>query len=142
MLHFAALGAPTDLGDLGEALGIQVMLDLRIGACSAGMRQRVAIAAAFAKCHTIVVLDEPFNWLDPVAAFDLKQVLRAKVAGGLTLITALHDITTLASQCDAGLMMRDGEAALQLDRKTLAIATKDPAAFEGTMIRALRSGKD
>lgn len=50
------------LGSLHEALGLSHLLDLWIGDCSAGMRQRIAIAVAFAGGHPLVILDEPFNW--------------------------------------------------------------------------------
>ena len=38
----------------------------------------------------MVVLDEPFAWLDPVAAFDLRQALRTLVDGGLTPVSYTH----------------------------------------------------
>jgi ABC-2 type transport system ATP-binding protein len=69
------------LGPLLVALGLNPLLDCWIGDCSAGMRQRIAIAAAFAGGHALVILDEPFNWLDPVAIFDLREALREMVDG-------------------------------------------------------------
>lgn len=128
-----------NLGSLHTALGLTPLLDRWIGDCSAGMRQRIAIAAAFAGGHGLVILDEPFNWLDPVAAFDLRQALREKVDKGLTLITALHDLGTLAVACDAGSLLADGRVAATLDTSLLRMAAKDPQAFERQMIDTLRS---
>jgi ABC-2 type transport system ATP-binding protein len=127
------------LGSIGEALGLAPLLGRWIGDCSAGMRQRIAIAAAFAGGHPLVILDEPFNWLDPVAIFDLREALRDMVVNGLTLITALHDLHTLASACDAGLMLTDGKVAMTLDKDMLQIAARDPDAFEKRTIDLLRS---
>jgi len=128
------------LGTLHEALGLAPLLDRWVGDCSAGMRQRIAIAAAFAGGHPLVILDEPFNWLDPVATFDLRENLRKTVDAGLTLVTALHDLGTLASACDAGLMLADGKVALALDEDALRIAARDPQTFERQTIDRLRSG--
>lgn len=128
------------LGKLHEALGLDPLLDRWIGDCSAGMRQRIAIAAAFAGGHSLVILDEPFNWLDPVAIFDLREALRDMVDEGLTLITALHDLGTLASACDTGLMLTDGRVALALGEEALRIAAQNPQAFEQQMIDSLRAG--
>lgn len=128
------------LGPLREALGLDLLLNRWIGDCSAGMRQRVAIALAFAGGHSLVILDEPFNWLDPVAAFDLKQVLRSMVANGLTLLTALHDLSTLITCCDAGAILVDGDVGLTLDPAMLSHAAGDPQTFERSMIDLLRSG--
>ncbi|MFT6571096.1 MAG: ABC-type multidrug transport system ATPase subunit [Sphingomonas echinoides] len=127
------------MGALQAALGLAPLLDRWIGDCSAGMRQRIAIAAAFAGGHALVILDEPFNWLDPVAMFDLRETLRGMVDNGLTLVTALHDLATLATACDAGLMLADGRVAMTLDEDMLQAAARDPRAFERRTIDLLRS---
>lgn len=127
------------LDPLSTALGLPALLDRWIGDCSAGMRQRLAIAAAFAGGQDLVILDEPFNWLDPVASFDLRQALRVMVDRGLTLITALHDLTTLAIACDMGVMLADGQVAMKLDEAMLRAGAKDPHAFERRTIDLLRS---
>jgi len=127
------------LGLLNAALGLDPLLDRWIGDCSAGMRQRIAIAAAFAGGNSHVILDEPFNWLDPVATFDLRQALRQMVGKGLTLVTALHDLSTLAAACDSGLMLADGHVAMTLDEDTLHAGALDPQGFERRTIDFLRS---
>ncbi len=126
------------IGDIADALVLAPLLDRRIGACSAGQRQRIAIACAFAAGQSIVILDEPFNWLDPVAAYDLRHALAARVAAGLTLVTALHDLATLSSACQAGALLTEGRVALELDAAALANARTDPAVFEAQTIAHLR----
>lgn len=74
---------------LWAALGIHDLLPRQIGVCSAGMRQRAAIAIAFARPAGIVILDEPFNWLDPVAAFDLRSAL---ANGRVSLCQSVEDL--------------------------------------------------
>lgn len=123
---------------LWQALGIAELLDVPAGECSSGMRQRAALALAFALPCRIVILDEPFNWLDPVAAFDTRAALAAMVAQGLTLITALHDLTTLCGFCDSGIVMARGRISLQLDQATLRAGRSDAAAFESELVAALR----
>lgn len=140
VLKLAGAGANgARLAALCAPLGLDQLLDRWIGDCSAGMRQRIAIAAAFAGGHSLVILDEPFNWLDPVAAFDLREALRGFVDGGLTLITALHDLATLAIACDAGLMLAEGRIAMTLDWESLRSAARDPQTFERETIDRLRS---
>lgn len=127
------------LGPLAPALEIPRLIDLTIGACSAGMRQRIAIACAFARPTAITILDEPFNWLDPLTAYDLRCALREKVDGGHTLVTALHDLTTLAGSCDAGALLAEGRVAFAIDADAIAAARADPLAFERVTIEHLRS---
>lgn len=123
---------------LWQALAIPELLDRTIGDCSSGMRQRVSIALAFATSASIVVLDEPFNWLDPVAAFDARTALAEMVGAGLTLVTALHDLTTLCGFCTGGIVMAEGRLSLALDRAALRAGQHDPRKFERDMIAALR----
>ncbi len=126
------------IGSLAPALEIERLIDHRIGACSAGMRQRIAIACAFARPTDIVILDEPFNWLDPLAAYDLRCALRVRVDDGLTLVTALHDLTTLAGSCDAGALLAEGGVAFEIDGDAILSARRDPLAFERATIEHLR----
>lgn len=126
------------MGPLQEALGLAPLLSVRIGACSAGMRQRLALAAAFATQSRIVVLDEPFNWLDPVVAFDLKQALRTIPSSGRTLITALQDPITLATCCEAGAVLTASKAAVMLEPEAMRHAAASPDAFQRHLITQLR----
>lgn len=125
-------------GALWDALALDRLLDVPVGDCSSGMRQRAAIALAFARPTRIVLLDEPFNWLDPVAAFDVRAVLAALVRDGLTLVTALHDLTTLCGFCDAGIVLTKGRISLRLDRAALRAGSTDAALFEAALVAALR----
>jgi len=82
---------------LHAALDIDRFMGRRIDALSAGSRQRIAIYSAFINQPPIVILDEPFNWLDPLTAYETKCALRDLVGQGLLLVTALHDVSTLTS---------------------------------------------
>ena len=84
-----------------------------------------------------MILDEPFNWLDPVAAFDLRRALRDEVGRGLTLVTALHDLTTFTA-CDAGALVGGGRVLLDVTAPMLRAAAADPAGFERDAIARLR----
>lgn len=124
--------------DLWHALQISSLLGRKMGECSSGMRQRASIALAFANPVSLVILDEPFNWLDPVAAFDTREALAAMVGEGLTLITALHDMATLCGFCDAGIVMTEGRVTLTLSADELNAGQQDQRQFERGIIGALR----
>jgi len=123
---------------LREALAFDTFLDQRIGALSAGMRQRLALFCAFLRAPAAAILDEPFNWLDPVCAFDTRAALRRLVDDGLTLCTALHETATLVGYCDSGLLLSEGRVGRRLDAAGLARGREDHGAFEADMIAVLR----
>ena len=127
------------LGPVGEALDVTALLGRTIGQCSSGMRQRLTIACALAAGQRLVMLDEPFNWLDPVTAYDVRTALREMVEDGLTLMTALHDLTTLATVCDEGALLAGGGVKLSLTRPMMAAGRADLARFERDTITLLRS---
>lgn len=129
------------LAPLRNALGLSAFIDRRIGSLSSGLRQRLAIYAAFIGRPALVLLDEPFNWLDPLTAYDLKQVLRKFAADGMLVITALHELSTLASMCDRGLLLADGRLAADLQQGDLADASRDIRAFEARIVQRFRSSR-
>lgn len=128
---------PARRGALHDVLDIGRIRDVPIAAMSSGMRQRVALHLAFVGEPEILVLDEPFNWLDPVAAYDVKAALSTFATTGL-LITALHDVATFATRCTAGLMLRDGQVASRFEVADLAQAQADLLAFEADIYRSLK----
>jgi ABC-2 type transport system ATP-binding protein len=131
----AAMG----LSRLRQALDFDRFVTHRIGTLSAGMKQRLAIFLAFLNAPRAVILDEPFNWLDPVCAYDTKTALRILAEGGLTLATALHETATLVGFCHSGLLLRDGRVGQRLDEAALEAGRRDYPAFEAEMIARLRN---
>ena len=130
-------GVRSSGGFLREELDIDRLRDKVVGAMSSGMRQRVAIHLAFVGDPDLVLLDEPFNWLDPVAAYDVKQRLN-DYARSRPLITALHDITTFATRCTAGLLLRDGTIARSFTADDLKQGATDIGGFERDLYAALK----
>ena len=130
--------AEAKLGRLRTALGIDRFLHRKLATLSAGTRQRVAIYSAFVNQPAIVILDEPFNWLDPLTAFDCKQALLGLVEQGLLLLTALHDVSTLVGYCTRGLLLADGGLALAMEEAELAAGRRDPVRFEHMIVGHLR----
>jgi ABC-type multidrug transport system ATPase subunit len=140
-LRPGAMDSPA-LAPLRAALAFEHYLNRRCSSLSAGMAQRAALFAAFLDLPPIVILDEPFNWLDPLTAFDVKAALRALVAAeGLTLLTALHDVATLTACCSRGLLMADGTIALTIEQAELRKGLADPVGFEAAMIARLRGAR-
>ncbi len=57
---------------------------------SFGMKKKLALAAIVLHKPSVLVLDEPFNGLDPQAVKDFRELLRRMVEGGATVILSSH----------------------------------------------------
>lgn len=105
--------------------------------CSLGMRQRAKIAQAIAHDPELLILDEPFNGLDPVGRFEMTALLKQWAADGKSLILAshvLHEVEAVDPSfllVYGGRLMASGSQAemrriLADSPKTLSIRTSDP----------------
>jgi ABC-2 type transport system ATP-binding protein len=83
----------------------------RIGTYSKGMRQRIKIAGAFVHDPAIVLLDEPFNGMDPRQRLHMMDVLRREAAEGRVIIISSHILEELNDLADNVLVMVAGRLA-------------------------------
>ncbi|MDV6331875.1 ABC transporter ATP-binding protein [Asticcacaulis sp. 201] len=111
--------SPFEPSALYTILGLSHIDDKLIGAMSSGMRQRVSLFCAFLGTPEVVLLDEPFNWLDPVAAYDLKRELRAYIDGARCIVTTLHDVETFVTRCDQGILIHQGKILRLFDQQQM-----------------------
>ena len=84
-----------------EMVGMKSRMDRPMGDYSWGMRQRSKIAQAIAHRPELIILDEPYNGLDPVGRQEMSSLLRKWVSEGRSLLFAshvLHEIESITSQ--------------------------------------------
>jgi iron(III) transport system ATP-binding protein len=79
---------------------------------SGGQRQRVAVARALAPSPEVVLLDEPWNAIDPLMRADMREELAEILrAAGVTALIVTHDREEAFTLADRIAVMRDGEVA-------------------------------
>ena len=92
----------------------------KVGALSAGERARLALALALGKRPRLVLLDEPFASLDPLAARELLQLLMDGVAElGATVVVASHVVADIQRVCDHIVLLTGGCVRLEGDVEEL-----------------------
>lgn len=103
--------SPEDSSRVAEAMetaGCAQWSDRRYATLSGGQRQRVGLARALAQDPRLLLLDEPTNHLDPHAQLSILRLLRELADTGITVVTALHDLSHAGSVCDAVVVLREG----------------------------------
>ncbi|MFF7632474.1 ABC transporter ATP-binding protein [Kitasatospora sp. NPDC008050] len=91
-----------------ERLGVASRIGDEVQKLSLGNQQRVQLAAALVHDPVILVLDEPFSGLDPVAVDVMSEVLRDKAAAGVPVIFSSHQLELVERLCDRVGIVRSG----------------------------------
>lgn len=83
-----------------EQAGLQAVARRRAGGFSLGMRQRLGIAAALLGDPAAVMLDEPFNGMDPEGIIWMRGFLRSLAAEGRAILVSSHLMSELQDTAD------------------------------------------
>jgi ABC-2 type transport system ATP-binding protein len=118
--------------------GLGTAAKRKAGGFSLGMRQRLGIAAALLGDPPVLMLDEPFNGMDPEGIVWMRTFLRQKAAEGRAVLVSSHLMSELQDTADHLVVVGRGKviadtsvaeliAAASGDRVTLRTAARTPA---------------
>ena len=79
------------------------------GTLSGGERRRVELARTLASAPSVILADEPFAALDPIASQGVAQMLRAVAKSGVGVLITDHDVQQSLSICDRVYILHAGE---------------------------------
>ncbi len=99
----------TRLRELAQLFDMLEHQEETLSSFSHGMRQKTILIGALLPDPDIWILDEPLQGLDPQAAFDLKEMMRAHAAKGKTVIFSTHVLDTAQQLCDQLAILKKGE---------------------------------
>ncbi len=88
------------VGDLLELLDLRDAAGRIVADYSAGMSKKIALAAALVHSPRVLVLDEPFESVDPVSAANIRDILHGFVNGGGTVVVSSHSMDLVQRMCD------------------------------------------
>ena len=80
----------------------------RLDALSLGNQQRVQVAVALVHDPVLLILDEPFSGLDPVAVDTMTALLRDRAATGVPVLFSSHQLDLVERICDDLVIIADG----------------------------------
>lgn len=103
-------------GELLDAMELQGTGKKRLSEFSAGMRKRVAFAAAVIHAPDLIFLDEPFESIDPAGVASIKQWLHKIAAQGRTVFLTTHVLETVERLCSqVAIITKPGKLVWQGD---------------------------
>ena len=80
-----------------------------ISAYSHGMRQKLAIIAAWMHTPKLILMDEPFVGLDPIASYKLKEMMHAHCENGGAIFFSTHVLDVAEKLCDKVAIIKGGK---------------------------------
>ncbi len=102
-----------------EEVGLLEEKDEKVKKFSKGMVQRLGIAQAIIHEPEIIILDEPFSGLDPLAKEKLKNIIFSLYEKGKTIILSSHNLTDIENLSTHIALIKNGELMLSEAMRTL-----------------------
>jgi ABC-2 type transport system ATP-binding protein len=99
---------PTRIDQVLDLVELTPVAGRRVGGYSLGMRQRLALAAALIGEPTVLVLDEPYNGLDPAGVHTMRAFLRQFADSGGTVFLSSHLLAEVALSADEAIIIDRG----------------------------------
>lgn len=91
-----------------QLFDIEKDLNESISSYSHGMKQKLAIISAWVHNPKLVIMDEPFVGLDPIASHNLKQMMRELCEDGGAIFFSTHVLEVAEKLCDKVAIIKDG----------------------------------
>jgi len=107
------------IGIAMEEFNLLSIADLKGRQLSGGQRRKVEIARTLAAEPKIILLDEPFAGIDPIAIEDIKNVLKKLLKRNIGILITDHNVRETLEICHKAAIINNGEIIAQGDKQSL-----------------------
>jgi len=94
--------------ELLDVLGLTADAGTLVVDYSAGMLKKITLASALVHAPRVLLLDEPFEAVDPISAAVIRDILERFTAGGGTVVVSSHVMDLVERMCDHVAIIADG----------------------------------
>lgn len=102
-----------DLLNYLHLVGLDNSVDCKVSSFSLGMKQRLGLAQALIHQPTILLLDEPFNGLDPIGMKEFRDLLIELSKKGVGIVISSHSLEELSKLVDTVTIINQGKVIFQ-----------------------------
>ena len=95
--------------DLLRVMDLTEDKDKIVADYSAGMTKKIALASAMIHAPRVLILDEPFEAVDPVSAANIREILAEFARGGGTVVVSSHVMDLVQRMCDHVAVIANGK---------------------------------
>ena len=111
--------------ELLAMVGLTEVANRAVGGFSKGMARRIALAASLIGKPELLVLDEPTSGLDPISTKEVKTLVKALSAGGMTILMTSHLLADAEDVCDRVMIVNHGKAVAEGKVSELGTSLED-----------------
>ena len=104
---------PSQIDEVLETVGLAGRQKTKFGACSLGMKQRLALGATMLGKPDLLVLDEPANGLDPEGMREIREIILRLADQGTTIFLSSHLMWEVERTCTHVAILRHGRVVRQ-----------------------------
>jgi len=130
LLRLDSSGIEDQISRVLDEVGMGGRADRTMGTYSKGMLQRVALAQALLGDPELLILDEPMSGLDPVGRRDVRDIILAQAAAGVTVFFSSHIIPDVEMICDRVAIIVDG--TVRANGTLSELVSDEAASYEAT----------
>jgi lipopolysaccharide export system ATP-binding protein len=113
LLALQASGRPGAVREFLNRVGIGHLERRAVNGLSGGERRRLQIARLLAIAPVVLLLDEPFAGIDPIAIAGLRELIRSLAAEGRGVLLTDHAVRETLATCDRALLIDAGTLQVQ-----------------------------
>ena len=115
------------LGSLLDELDLSGLVDSKAYQLSGGEKRRLEITRALVTNPRLLLLDEPFAGIDPIAVYEVQKIVRRLKGRGLGILITDHNVRETLKLVDRAYLIHQGRVLLEGDAEKLV---EDPKARE------------
>jgi ABC-2 type transport system ATP-binding protein len=135
LAHSQGLSAPR-VDEMIEQAGLESVARRKAGGFSLGMRQRLGLAAAMLGDPSVLILDEPFNGMDPEGIVWMRGFLRSLAAEGRAVLVSSHLMSELEDTASQLVVIGRGKLIADTSVAELIATASDGRVILRTSARA------
>jgi lipopolysaccharide export system ATP-binding protein len=118
-----------------EQFGLSHKANHAARTCSGGERRKLEIARALVTKPSLILLDEPFSGVDPIAVEDLQKEIRTLAATGIAFLITDHNVQQTLRVCDSACIVDSGRVLFRGTPKELINDPRVKQAYLGGLFR-------
>ena len=107
------------IGNSMEEFNLSKISDLKGRQLSGGQRRKVEIARTLAADPKVILLDEPFAGIDPIAIEDIKKVLIKLLKRDIGILITDHNVRETLEICNKAAIISDGKVIAEGNKESL-----------------------